>query len=341
MHPLSRMPGRGSAVWAARRNMRSNRLRGVAFAILIPLAAGCGWLPLLTRHSAEESTRLTEEARLACERGEQFQARELLSRASAVAPDDPEIQRAIARGLLLAGETGEAVKHLRYMMRRSLDDPDAYLDLARILFEERRYNECQELVDSALRLVPTHTEAQLLKGRLAEMQNKDDEALEVYYRLLAGDPTATEATLRVSDLLVRTGQPSQAEPLLQSIVDSDRVTPAEQARAHWVLGQIYVKDQRWAEAAEQLAAAADLRPDRSADDCYQVAYAAWQAGQRDKAEQSLARALTLDPRHANALALSAVFRQGDRTASQTAYSRNSLPAPKSWEESAPDRVNRQ
>jgi tetratricopeptide (TPR) repeat protein len=332
------MPDRGPTVAFASGPARPLQRRWLTFALLIPLATGCGWIPLLTRHSSEESMRLTEEARIASERGERMQARELLSRAAAIAPDDPEIQRSIARGLLLAGETEEAVKHLRYMMRRSLDDPDAYLDLARILFEQRRYNECQELVDSALRLVPTHTEAQLLKGRLAEVQNKDDEALEVYYRLLAGDPTATEATLRVSDLLVRSGQSSQATPLLRSIVDSDRVTPAEQARAHWVLGQIYAKDHRWAEAVEQLAAAADLRSDVGADDCYQIAYAAWQAGQREKAEQSLARALALDPRHANALALSAAFRQSEATASQTAYSKASLPAPKGWEEPSKDRV---
>ncbi len=309
----------------------------LAIVLFVPLAAGCGWLPLFSRRSAEESARLTEQARLACERGERKQARELLSRAAAVAPDDPEIQRDIGRGLLLAGETEEAVKHLRYMMRRGVDDPDADLDLARILFQQQRYDECQELVDSALRLVPSHLEAQLLKGRLAEVRNRDDEALEIYYRLLAGDPTATESTLRISDLLVRTGQPSQAAPLLRSIADSDRVTPAEQARAHWVLGQIYAKDRRWSEATEQLSAAAQLRPAVSANDCYQIAYAAWEAGLRDKAKDFLWKTLALDPRHGDALALAALFRQSESTA-QTAYSRSPLPAPRGWEESQRDSV---
>jgi tetratricopeptide (TPR) repeat protein len=306
--------------------------------VLVPLAAGCGWLPLFSRRSAEESARLTEQAKQACERGEHMQARELLSRAAAVAPDDPEIQRDIGRGLLLAGETEEAVKHLRYMMRRGLDDPDAYLDLARILFEEHRYRECEEMVDSALRIVPTHAEAQLLKGRLAEVRNKNDDALEVYYRLLAGDPTATEATLRISDLLVRTGRPSQAAPLLRRIADSERVTPSEQARAHWVLGQIYAKDRRWSEAAEQLLAAAQLRPQISADDCYQIAYAAWEAGLPDKVQEFLSKTLSMDPRHNDALALAALFRQGESSTSQTAYSRSPLPAPKGWEEGQRDGV---
>jgi tetratricopeptide (TPR) repeat protein len=315
------------------------RRRAIAIVLVMPLVAGCAWLPLMGRRSAEESARLTDQARQACERGDHTRARELLSRAAAVAPDDPEIQRDIGRGLLLAGETQEAVKHLRYMMRRGVDDPEAYLDLARILLEQHRYAECGELVDSALRLVPTHTEAQLLKGRLAEVRNKDEEALEVYYRLLASDPTATEATLRISDLLVRTGQPGQAAPLLRGIADSDRVGPADQARAHWTLGQIYARDHRWSEATVQLAEAARLRNPISADECYQVAYAAWEAGLADKSKEFLEKTLSIDPRHPNALALSAAFRQNDAT--QTAYSRTALPAPMGWNAAQRDRVSPQ
>jgi tetratricopeptide (TPR) repeat protein len=329
-------PSRAEIVLFANRGQMARY--ALAIVVLVPLASGCGWLPLFSRRSAEESARLTEQARQACERGEHMQARQLLSRAAAVAPDDPEIQRDIGRGLLLAGETEEAVKHLHYMMRRGLDDPDAYLDLARILFEEHRYRECEELVDSALRLVPTHTEAQLLKGRLAEFRNKDDDALAIYYRLLAGDPTSTEATLRISNLLVHTGRPSEAAPLLRRIVDSDRVTPAEQARAHWVLGQIYAKDRRWSEATAQLSAAAQMRPGLSADDCYQIAYSAWEAGQSDKVQEFLSKGLSIDPRHGDVLALAALFRQGQSATSQTAYSPPPLPAPKGWEESQGDGV---
>jgi tetratricopeptide (TPR) repeat protein len=311
--------------------------RALALALVIPLACGCGWLPLFTRHSAEESARLTDQARQACERGDQMQARELLSRAAAVAPDDPEIQRDIGRGLLLAGETKEAIKHLRYMMRRGVDDPDAYLDLARILFNEHRYAECEELVDSALRLVPAHVEAQLLKGQLAEVGNKDDQALAIYYRLLAADPTATEATLRISELLLRGGRGSQAAPLLAAITDSDHTTKDEQGRAHWLLGQVYAKEHRWPEATEQLAASAALRKAISADECYQIAYAAWEAGQRGKSHEYLWKALALEPGHTDALALAALSRHTESTA-QTAYSPPPLPAPKGWEETESESI---
>ena len=292
--------------------------------------AGCGWLPSLVRSSADKSLRLTEEARQACESGDRERARQLLARAAEIAPDDPEVERRIARVLLLSGDTNEAVKQLRYATRHGVDDPDAYLELARVLLDARRYDECQEMIDSALRLVPTHVQAQLMAGRLAELRHKDDEALEIYYRLLGNDPSEIEATLCVADVLVRMDRTSQAAPLLRTVVDSDRIPPLEQARAHWALGLIYGRDHRWLESAAQLSASAALRPELSAEESYQVAYAWWEAGDREKAQEYVSRTLAVSPQHADALALATALRQGD-SASQTAYSRPPLPAPKVWQ----------
>jgi tetratricopeptide (TPR) repeat protein len=298
--------------------------------LLCGAIAGCGWLPSLVQSSADKSVRLTEEARQACETGDHERARQLLARAAEVAPEDPDIQFRIARGLLLAGDTNEAVKHLRYATRHGVDDPDAYLELARVLMDAHRYGECQEMVDSALRLVPTHVAAQLMSGRLAELRNKDDQALAIYYRVLGNDPTDVEAMLRVADVLIRMDRTSQAAPLLRTVVESDRISVPDQARAHWSLGMIYGQDHRWAEAAVQLSAAAALRLDLSADDAYQIAYVWWEAGNREKAHEYVSRTLAVSPQHADALALAAALRQGE-SASQTAYSRLPLPAPKAWQ----------
>jgi tetratricopeptide (TPR) repeat protein len=298
--------------------------------LVCALFAGCGWLPSFIQHSTDKSVRLTDEARLACERGDQQKARQLLARAAELAPDDPDVQCRIGRVLLLSGDTNEAVKHLRYATRNGVDDPDAYLELARVLLEARRYGECQEMIDQALRLVPTHVPAQILAGRLAELQHKDDEALAIYYRVLGNDPSDVEAMMHVADVLVRMERSDQAAPLLRTIVESDRMAPLELARAHWALGLIYGRAHRWAESATQLAAAANLRPDLKADDAYQVAFAFWEAGDRDQAQEFVSRALAVSPQHANALALAATLRQAD-AAAQTAYSQPPLPAPKAWQ----------
>jgi tetratricopeptide (TPR) repeat protein len=301
------------------------------FFLLICLALpGCGWLPNFIQRSSDKSVRLTEEARQACEKGDHEKARQLLIRAAQVAPDDPDVQYRIGRVLLLAGDTDEAVKHLRYATKRGVDDPDAYLELARVLVEAHQYGEAQEMIDSSLRLVPNHVPAQLLAGRLAELRQKDDDALAIYYRVLSNDPTDMQAMIRICDVLVRADRTTQAAPLLRTIVDSDRVSPVELARAHWNLGLIYGREHRWGESATQLAAAADLRPDLKPDETYEIAYACWEAGDRDKAQDFVTRTLATNPKHADAQALSAALHQGE-TAAQTAYARPPLPAPKIWQ----------
>jgi tetratricopeptide (TPR) repeat protein len=299
----------------------------ILFFVFLP---GCGWLPNFIQRSSDKSVRLTEEARLACEKGDHEKARQLLVRAAQVAPDDPDVQYRIGRVLLLAGDTNEAVKHLRYATKRGVDDPDAYLELARVLVEAHQYGEAQEMIDACLRLVPNHVPAQLLAGRLAELRHKDDEALAIYYRVLSNDPTDMQAMVRVSDVLVRTARTTQAAPLLRTIVDSDRVSPVELARAHWNLGLIYGHDHRWAESAAQLAAAADLRPDLKPDETYEIAYACWEAGDREKAQDYVTRTLATNPKHADAQALAFALHQGE-AAAQTAYARSPLPAPKVWQ----------
>ena len=300
---------------------------GLLALILSASFVGCAWLP---RSAINRSNSLIEQAQQAREHGDQQQAMQLLTKAAQTAPDNPEVHRNLGRALLQAGARSEGVNHLRYALRRGADDPDAYLELAGVLMEVGRYDECREMVNSALNLVPTHEQAQLMKGRLAELKHNNDEALEVYYRLLANDPGDVEATLRVANVLVQMDRSLQAAPLLRTVVESERIGPPDQARAHWLLGQIYGQERRWDDAEMQLAAAAALRPQLSADECYQVAYASWEAGDRDRAHEFVSKTLALNPDHADALALAAAFR-ANATAAQTAYSRPPVPTPKSWQ----------
>jgi tetratricopeptide (TPR) repeat protein len=281
------------------------------------------------RQSADESNRLVEAAHRACDREDHAEAQRLLARASQVAPDDPDIQRSIGQAFLLAGARAEAVKHLRYAASRGSGDPDAYLELARVLMDSGRYDDCQEAINSALVLVPSHTEAQLMSAHLAELRLDNDAALEMYYRLLAADPSDTQIAVRAASVLVRMKRTWEAAPLLRAVVDSDRITPGDQAQAHWLLGVIYGSEQRWGEAAAQFVAAAALQDDLSADRCYQVAYACWEAGDARQAREFASRALKQEPEHPDALALWSLCRAAE-TPTQAAHTAGPLPSPHGW-----------
>lgn len=306
------------------------RKRFLAAALLCAGGLGCATLPAIFRPgAAAECKSLIEQARRSCQGGDHEQAKKLLTRAAQIAPDDPEIQRTIGRALLLAGERDSAVKHLQYACRQGVDDPQSYLEMARILLEDKKYDECQVAAEAALRMVPSLAEAQLIKGKLAELTNHEDEALAIYYRLLASDPSDFEAMLRIADLLVQSRRSSQAAPLLRTIVESDRVPSSVQEEARWQLGLVYGREHRWNEASIQLAAAAESRPQLTASELYQLAYAYWEAGDLEKTRQYASRVLAIEPHHADALALDATAR-AESSPTQTAYSRLPLPAPAGW-----------
>jgi tetratricopeptide (TPR) repeat protein len=337
--PRSKVDGRSNVV-----DLRAPRLdRGLlrqlvrwvpaCIGVVLIYVAGTGCVGLSTAFrpaAIRESNRLVEDARAACEKGDHERAKRLLARASRIAPDDPDLQRDIGRALLLSGERDAAVTHFQYATRHGADDPEPYLELARILFDAHRYDECQEAVNAALQLVPTLTEAQLLKGKLAEINHHDDKALEIYYRILGDNPSDYEAMLRIAGVLVREDRSSQAAPILRTVAESDHVTPRAQQEAHWALGIVYGREHRWAEAATQLDLAAELHPKLSADDLYQLAYAHWEAGQLGPARDYVTRALDVDPTHADARALAQTVRARS-TATQTAYTRPPVPAPKIWQ----------
>jgi tetratricopeptide (TPR) repeat protein len=297
--------------------------------LICGLTIGCAWAPGFARQSADESNRLITQARQACDRGDHASAQRLLARAAQVAPDDPEIQRSIGQALLLAGQRDEGLKHLRYAIQHGAGDPDAYLELAHVQMDAGRYDDCQQAINAALALVPTHTQAQLMNGHLAELRLDNDAALAIYYRLLSADPSDSETAVRAAAVLVRQKRTWEAAPMLRAVVDSDRISPTDQAQAHWLLGVIYGSERRWSEAAVHLVAAAALQSDFSADQYYKVAYACWETRDAQKARQFAARALALEPEHADAQALLAACRAAD-SPTQASHSTGPMPSPRAW-----------
>ena len=198
------------------------------------------------------------------------------------------------------------IEPLRRALLAQPDDPRHFVSLARLLAELGELGQAEDSLDAALRLDPADVEALLLKARLAEHQQQHHTAAELYHRVLACDPRNVPARLRLASLHLEAGVPERAGPLLRAVCQNSTAAPHEVAEARWQLGIAYGLEERWADAAVELAAALRLKPQPTGDELYRFAYARHRGGDAIGAAQVARLALKQDPQHAGAQALASI-----------------------------------
>lgn len=287
---------------------------GMLACVLLWTAHGCargrtGW-----GRSHETAARLTEEARQAEGRGDSRSAEILLTEAVRTDPRDCDARIQLSELLLEHGSLDAAELHLKQVVNQTPGDPRGYVRLAETLFLKEDYPGAEQALARALELEPRHLNGLLLRGRLAEMQQRNDLAIEAYYEVLAVDPNHVAARMRVASIHFRENRLEQAAPLLREIMGAVDATEAQQTHAAWMLGMVYSRKERWNDAAEALEFALRGRNCQAAQaaDWYQLAFAHYKAGNPDGARAANAKALQLSPRHSGAQELQVAL--GDVTA---------------------------
>lgn len=268
--------------------------------------AGCAASRNASAARSDESQRLAQQARQAEDRGDARTAELLLTAAVTRNPADCETRLELSELLLQQGSLDAAAAHLRKLVAQNPDDPRGYVRLAEALSLQGSHGEAATLVDAALEMDPLHTQGLLLRGRLHELAQRDDKALEAYHRVMLADPDQEDAELRIAGIYLKRGQQRQAAPLLRAVLESPHACPRQRSAAHWVLGMAYAQDERWADAAQSLAAGSGGRQ-MSADDWCQLAYARFRAGDAAGARQAVASALQVAPTDSTALAMQATL----------------------------------
>jgi tetratricopeptide (TPR) repeat protein len=290
-----------------------SRMGTVAIVVCL-LSSGCS-LPKNTWFAkTDEAQQLATQARQAQDQGDCKQAEHLLTAAVKTNPRDGETRLELSELLLEQGSSDAAIRHLRQLAQQNPDDPRPVVRLAEATYARGDLVESGKLIDRALRMDPSHVDALLLRGRLYEHRRQDTEALTAYCRAFQADNERVEPQLRMADVHLRRQHPRQSGPLLRSLLERTDLTSQERTRAEWLLGQSYALEHRWPEAAESLNAAAARRR-MSADDWYQLAYAAWQSHDATLARQSAAAALQINPEHEAALTMSNLLGQQTATLS--------------------------
>jgi predicted Zn-dependent protease len=135
---------------------------------------------------------------------------------------------------------------------------------------------------------------------VADAQNRLDDAVGLYQRAAAANPTSFEAHVELGMLLARQGKPAEARPELAAAtqLDPGEAGAAAKARAWRALAEIDRADNP-AQASEDLLEALKLTPETE-DDALLAASLADQAGQSEAAETAYRRILAKDPKSAPA-----------------------------------------
>lgn len=264
------------------------------------LLAGCAASRKLGNARSDESHRLVQQAHQAEDRGDGKAAQRLLAEAVESNPSNCETRLELSEFLVQQGSLRAAEQHLMHLVEKNPDDPRGYIRLAQVRFHDRRYPEARQALDTALEIDPMHTQGLLLRGKLQELDQRDDAALETYHRAMLSDTEQVEAELRLAAIHVRKGNPQQAAPLLRSVIESARACPLEKSEATWLLATAYAQEERWSDAAATFAAATPTRR-MSSRDWEHVAYAHYRVGDWSQAAAATDAALELAPQSERAL----------------------------------------
>ncbi|MBB4842571.1 Tfp pilus assembly protein PilF [Paucibacter oligotrophus] len=232
------------------------------------------------------------------------------SKASAARDADPELRAAAATSLenappaqrlqILTPLLSDPLRAVRAAAARSLSSLPAEQLPATFKPALAEYmaaqEQAQDMPGARLNLAAVH-----------ENQGRTELAEQQYLGALRLDPDFTPARLNLSRLYGGSGRPSQAEALLRAGLQR----LPRQGELHYNLGLLLAEEKkRLPEAAEALARAAELLPERSRV-FYNLGLARQAQGRRAQAEQALlsaARLAPADPDPAYALAL--LYAQG-------------------------------
>ena len=140
--------------------------------------------------------------------------------------------------------------------RRAIDcdptDPQRKVDLARLLAGMGQKTEASELIDDALSQNSEHVTALILKARILRSSDREQAKEHLRYALAVEEiepaPQA-EAKLLLAQLCYATGQTEDAKRLAGEL---KRIKGVYGAEARYILGAIYLGEDKWREAYDAL-----------------------------------------------------------------------------------------
>jgi tetratricopeptide (TPR) repeat protein len=236
--------------------------------------------------------------------------------------------------LLERGDDKAALAQFQRLVDINPEDAESWIRIAHLREQQGENAAARTAVANALAANPKYIDALLFSAQHQREINDDQGALDALHRVLSIDADNIEAKLGIATLQIDSNRSERAAPLLRTICESPLANLVQKAEAYWALGMVYGKKRRWSDAASAINKAFEHQKRPSADQMYRLAYAQFQANERQQAWQAARVALQLSPRHAGAAqltaALSTEFDDRARRVVPVGYSNTVLPVPTGW-----------
>jgi Flp pilus assembly protein TadD len=184
------------------------------------------------------------------------------------------------------GRSDEAVSEIGRALKIYPNYFRALNDSGVILMKLNRLNEAAQAFERASTLAPRVYYPRLNLGVIKTRQAKYKEAVALLEQLHKENPTLVEVRVPLADALMAEGRLKQAEPHLRAALADDKLDGGASGHAHYLLGLLLNRRERFEEAVKELTIAARIQPD-SAQTHLQLGGALLQIKKMDEAEREL------------------------------------------------------
>ena len=190
------------------------------------------------------------------------------------------------------GRSDEAIKEIGRALKIYPKYFRALNDSGVILLKLNKLNEAAEAFERASKLAPRVYYPRLNLGIIKTRQAKYKDAVALLEQLHRENPTLVEIRVPLADALMAEGQLKQAEPHLRAAAADNRLDRGPSGQAHYLLGLLLNRTERFEEAVKELTIAATVIPN-SARTHLQLGGALLQIKKMDEAERELLTAYRL------------------------------------------------
>lgn len=223
--------------------------------------------------------------------GDKAGAKAYFGKALAKSPKDVHLRLAYATLLGQSGEEAAATK----LLKDGPQSPETFA-IRTALAAKRNDRAELALIYAQIKRAPDETQANTayLAGQLAELLGKPDEALDWYDQVADGDTHAFDADARSAVVLLQQGRSEEAHAAAQQMQMDYADQPEQLRRAIVVDAELYMRERRFADAADAYGRALRVTPD-DPELVYSRGLAYAEAGKVDAAVADLRHVLDLKP----------------------------------------------